>query len=180
MTSQYRIRSAGGLHRAGTPRRGQTTPRQAWPARDIIPSLATSARTRKDCAGSRDLSANVVIVHDEPEFLLRVATALRHEGFNVAAFADPIDALNDIQAGQPVDVLVTRVTFPEGSPHGVSLALVLRAKYPGLKVVFAARAERIEHTEGIGELIPHPVDLEKLVAAVARAVEGKGPLLRGS
>ena len=117
---------------------------------DIIPSLATSDRIGKDCDGG-GMSANVVIVHDEPVFSLRVVTALRHAGFDVVAFADPIDALNDIQAGQPVDVLITRVTFPEGSPHGVSLALVLRAKYPGLKVVFAARAERIEHTEGIGD-----------------------------
>jgi hypothetical protein len=67
---------------------------------------------------------------------------------------------------------LTRVTFPEGRPHGVSLALVLRRKYPGLRVVFTGRVNRIEHTEGIGELVPHPVDLERLVAAVAQAVEG--------
>jgi hypothetical protein len=72
-----------------------------------------------------------------------------------------------------IDALVTRVTFPEGKPHGVSLALVLRAKYPNLKVVFAARAERIEHTEGIGELVPHPVDLKRLVEAVERAITGE-------
>jgi hypothetical protein len=34
------------------------------------------------------------------------------------------------------------------------------------------RAERIEHTEGIGELVPHPVELERLVEAVERAVSG--------
>jgi DNA-binding NtrC family response regulator len=121
------------------------------------------------------LSASIVIVHDEPVFLDQATAALRHAGFDVVAFADPIDALNGIEAGQPIDALVTRVTFPEGKPHGVSLALVLRAKYPGLKVVFVARAERIEHTEKIGELVPHPVDLEKLVAAVTRAVEGNVP-----
>jgi DNA-binding NtrC family response regulator len=123
-------------------------------------------------ASGGGLSANVVIVHDEAVFLDQAATALRHAGFNVVAFADPIDALSAVEAGQPIDVLVTRVTFPEGRPHGVSLALVLRRKYPGLRVVFTGRVNRIEHTESIGELVPHPVDLEKLVAAVARAGEG--------
>ena len=42
----------------------------------------------------------------------------------------------------------------------------LQTKYPCLKVVFAARTEN----EGrIGEPIPHPEDLEKLVEAVLRA-----------
>jgi DNA-binding NtrC family response regulator len=121
------------------------------------------------------LSAHIVIVHDEPAFLDRAAAALRHPGFNVAAFAEPIEALDGIAAGQPIDALVTRVTFPKGKPHGVSLALMLRTKFPHLKVVFAARAERVGHTEGIGELVPHPVDLEKLVEAVQRAVGGDGP-----
>jgi DNA-binding NarL/FixJ family response regulator len=80
-----------------------------------------------------------------------------------------MDAMNGIEAGQHVDILVTRVGFPEGRPNGVSLAMVLRAKFPALKVVFAARSEREQHTEDIGELIPHPVDLQELVAAVKRA-----------
>jgi hypothetical protein len=40
----------------------------------------------------------------------------------------------------------------------------------GPKVVFIGRAHRIEHTEGIGELVPHPVDLAELVRAVERAI----------
>jgi hypothetical protein len=76
---------------------------------------------------------------------------------------------------RPIDALVTRVTFPEGKPHGVSLALVLRAKYLRLKAGFTARAERIEHTEGLGELVPHPVDLARLVRAVERAIRGEDP-----
>jgi DNA-binding NtrC family response regulator len=118
------------------------------------------------------LSANIAIVHDEPAFLDRATAALRRAGFNVAPFADPIEALKRIEAAQDVDGLVTRVTFPEGKPHGVSLALMLRTKRRGLKVVFVGRAHRIEHTGRIGELVPHPVDLERLVQAVERAVVG--------
>jgi DNA-binding NtrC family response regulator len=119
------------------------------------------------------LSANVVIVHDEPAFVDQAAAALQHAGFSAVAFADPMVALDRIGSGQPIDVLVTRVTFPQGKPNGLSLALVLRVKHPLLKVVFAARTGQIEHTEGVGELVPHPVDLEKLVEAVERAARGR-------
>jgi DNA-binding NtrC family response regulator len=121
------------------------------------------------------MPGSVAIVHDNPVFLERAAAALRRADFDVVAFADPIVALDGIEAGQRIDVLVTRLTFADGRPHGVSLALVLRARHPGLRVVFAARANRIEHAEGIGELVPHPVDLTRLVQAVERAVRGEGP-----
>ena len=44
--------------------------------------------------------------------------------------------------GRSADVRVTRVTYPEGRHHGGSLARVLRVKFPSLKAIFAARAER--------------------------------------
>ena len=46
-----------------------------------------------------------------------------------------------------------------------SLALLLRTKVPGLNIIFVARAENEQRTSGPGVLIPHPVDLGKLVEA---------------
>jgi hypothetical protein len=80
-------------------------------------------------------------------------------------------ALNEINAAGHFEVLITRVSFPEGKPNGASLALMLRTQYLRLKTIFAARAEWQTHLEGIGELIPHPVDLPKLVQTVTRAAE---------
>lgn len=117
------------------------------------------------------MPASVVIVHDHPEFSEEATAALRSAGHDVVAFADPFKALEAIEAAHRLRVLVTRVTFPEGKPNGVSLALVARTKRPGLKVVFAANAQWEEHTEGIGELVPHPVDLPKLVETVTCLVQ---------
>ena len=49
------------------------------------------------------------------------------------------------------------------------MALVLRTKFPALKVVFAARSDREQHTQGIGELVSDLDDLQRLVDAVKRA-----------
>ena len=117
------------------------------------------------------MSARVAVIHNDPVFLEAATAALRDAGHDVVAFADPIVALEAIEEDEQLEALITRVTFPEGKPNGVSLALMARTKRPGLKVVFAAQAQWEEHTEGIGELIPHPVDLPKLVETVTRLVQ---------
>ena len=117
------------------------------------------------------MRASVAIVHNDPTFLEIAAVALRDAGHDVVAFDDSMTALNEINAAGHFEVLITRVSFPEGKPNGASLALVLRTKYPRLKAIFAARAEWQTYIEGIGELIPHPVDLPKLVETVTRAAE---------
>jgi DNA-binding NarL/FixJ family response regulator len=95
----------------------------------------------------------------------------------VDVFADSLVALNEIEAAHRIEVLVTRVSFRSGMPNGVSLALVLRVKYPSLKVIFTAREEREVFTKGVGEFLPHPVDFAKLVEAVERLVQSNSDKL---
>lgn len=112
--------------------------------------------------------APVVIVHDHPTFLKEATSALRASGHDVVAFSDPFIALEAIEAAKKIEVLITRVTFPSGKPNGVSLALMARTRRSGLKIVFTAQAGHKKHTDGIGELLPHPIDMSKLVETVAR------------
>jgi CheY-like chemotaxis protein len=114
--------------------------------------------------------ACVALVHDDPQFAEQAAIALRGSGYDVAVYPDSMAALNAIEATQKLDVLITRVSFPEGRPNGISLALVLRNKYPVLKVVFVAQASYEEYTEGIGELVPQPVDVPRLIKATDQAL----------
>jgi FixJ family two-component response regulator len=111
---------------------------------------------------------SVAIVHDEAWFRDAAAAAIRAVGCDVTTYSDSMIALNGIATHDHIDVLVTRISFSAQSPNGASLALVLRMKYPALKVVFAARAEWEIYTSDIGELVPFPVDLKKLVEAVLR------------
>jgi hypothetical protein len=67
-----------------------------------------------------------------------------------------------------VRVLVTRVEFGPGKPHGVALARMVRVKRPGTRVVFVARAEYEPHTEGLGVFLPMPLNPDILVATVSR------------
>jgi DNA-binding NtrC family response regulator len=113
------------------------------------------------------MPARVVVVHDEPDFIDRTVAALRAAGHDVMAFSSSMSAIDALEHAQQIEVLVTRVIFPEGQPNGVSLALMTKMKKPGVKVLFAALPETQKHTEGVGEFLPAPVDPSDIVSRVS-------------
>ena len=99
------------------------------------------------------MSARIVIVHDELEFRETALAALRAAGHEVLALPAGMAALDAVEAPEPIDLLITRVTFPAGDINGVALARMAKMKRPGLKILFAAREENRHYTEGIGEFL---------------------------
>ena len=120
------------------------------------------------------MSARVVLVHDEAEFIQNATEHLLRVGYDVVSYDDSMAALNAIEATDGVDLVITRVGMPAGTPNGISLFQVLRNTRPRLVVVFVGHPDREQFTDGIGELVPHPVDLDLLTEAVGRALEGRG------
>jgi DNA-binding NtrC family response regulator len=114
------------------------------------------------------MPARIVVVHDDPEFTERTAGALIAAGHDVRGFTSSMSAIEALEAAQKIEVLVTRVVFPEGQPNGVALALMATVKKPGVKVLFAARPEMQAHTEGVGEFLPAPADPADIVALIGK------------
>jgi DNA-binding NtrC family response regulator len=67
------------------------------------------------------MPARIVVAHDDPEFVGDTVTALWDAGYEVVSFADSMSALDALEAAQHVEMLITRVLFPEGTPNGVTL-----------------------------------------------------------
>jgi DNA-binding NtrC family response regulator len=114
------------------------------------------------------MPASVVLVHDDPEFRTTVIAALIGAGHTVTAFTDPLEALGGgVDLGLNVDVLITRIRFDDRRSNGVALARMVLAKKPGIKIIFVTKLENAQTlAEGLGEVVPHPVDLERLVERV--------------
>ena len=112
------------------------------------------------------MPARVVVVHDDASFLNYLVSALQGAGYDVTAFSDSIAALYALEAAERVEILITRITFPEGTPHGVSLALMARTKRRVVKVLFVVRPEMVHHAEGVGEILVMPVTAEALLEKV--------------
>ena len=99
------------------------------------------------------MPARIVVVHDRES----AVTALQAAGYETKAFASSMTAIDALETTQRIELLITRVTFPEGTPHGVFLARMARVKKPGVQILFAAREGNREHTEGLGEFLAMPV-----------------------
>jgi hypothetical protein len=88
------------------------------------------------------MPAAVLVVHDEQNTRELAVGALRAAFLEAAGFADPMAALDAIEANSSVRVLVTRVMFGRpGKLNGIALARMVQLKRPGIKVVFVALAE---------------------------------------
>lgn len=114
------------------------------------------------------MPARIVVVHDDPEFIKRTVTALLAAGHDVRAFSDTMSATEALRSSQRIEVLITRIVFGVGQPHGVALALIARSRHPSIKVLFVARPELFAHTEGIGEYLPMWTATADIVGAVER------------
>ena len=123
------------------------------------------------------MPARVVVVHDEPELLADLEAAIRLAGHDVAAFVDPMIALNTLDADHHIEVLITRVQFRSGKPNGIALARMARVKYPSIQVIFTAHPEFARLASGLGTFIPAPIKVVDVVATVSRllAREGESP-----
>jgi len=80
--------------------------------------------------GNQLVPAQIVIVHDDESFLLAATDALKEAGYEVAPFDDPMVALDVLAEARAVQLLVTRVEFAPGKPHGIALAAWLDSNYP--------------------------------------------------
>jgi DNA-binding NtrC family response regulator len=112
--------------------------------------------------------AQIVLVHDDKDCLEEVAAAFAERGYDIAAYERSMTALSALEHAARADVLITRLTFPPGNPNGVSLARIARTRRPGIKVLFAGREQMREYTEGVGEFLPHPINVAELVETVTR------------
>ncbi len=112
------------------------------------------------------MQARIVVVHDDPAFLASLADAFKAAGHDVAAFDDSMLAWDALKPETNVAILITRIRFPPGKPHGVALARRARAEHPDIRVIFTAAPEMRPYADDLGVFLPMPVNVPDVVRAV--------------
>jgi CheY-like chemotaxis protein len=101
---------------------------------------------------------------------------LTDAGFTVLAFPDSLGALDEADSDRRLDLLVTQIQLPAGTPHGLSLAAMIRMRRPHLPVIFLANDH--EHARLAGEaadvLIKPIADIALIAAATQLMGESFG------
>jgi DNA-binding NtrC family response regulator len=119
------------------------------------------------------MSARVVVVHDDPDFCISIAVALKAAGYEVTAYPDPLAALDDVYSARPIELVLTRVRFPSCKGNGVTIALSAQHRRPDIKILFVALPAFAEYVTGLGEFIAAPAEIEDVIGAVRRLVTPK-------
>jgi two-component SAPR family response regulator len=109
------------------------------------------------------MPARIVVVHDDPVFTDAIAGKL---GSDVAWFTDPVRALGALASARSVEFLVTRLEFSNCQPVGLSLARVVRAVRPNVRVIFTGRPEYREHARGVRKFVAEPVSAAHLATVI--------------
>jgi CheY-like chemotaxis protein len=117
------------------------------------------------------MTARIFIVHDDPAFSEEVLSSLEAVGESVAAFDDPMGALDALETAREIELLITRVNFGPGKLNGIALARMLRLKRPDVRVMFTAIPEHEGHAEGLGEFLAAPIRVYDVVEMTERLLQ---------
>jgi DNA-binding response OmpR family regulator len=112
------------------------------------------------------MPARIVVAHSDPDFLNDTVRELQCAGYDVVGFLDSNAALASLESAKRIEVLVTRLIFAKGTPHGVALALMAQLRRPDLKVLFTALPDVAHHAEGLGDILIAPVRANEVLAKI--------------
>jgi len=115
----------------------------------------------------------IVVIEDDEPTRYAYERVLISAGYEVVAFADYFSASAAIDLGTGA-LLLLDLKLPNGTPHGVSVARMVRSKRPDLPVIFVTGyADYAEYADAdIGKLHMKPVNLDDLLTDV-RSVLGR-------
>ena len=120
--------------------------------------------------------SRVMVVDDEPDVLDTLGTILSLAGHSVIKVHNGIEALDVLDRGEPLDLLLTDVIMP--GLNGFNLARMAKTRRPTLKVLYltgySQRADvTLDQGEKYGKLLTKPIlpdDLRREVSEVLAAV----------
>ncbi|MBA4789084.1 MAG: response regulator [Rhizobiales bacterium] len=148
-------------------------PRHVAGAEDVpAPALEADVRPAPDLTGQ----GTILLVEDEDAVRAFATRALTARGYNVISAASGAEALEAMDhAGARVDLVISDVVMPE--MDGPTLLKALRARDPGLKVIFISGYAQEAFGKNLAEgekfaFLPKPFSLKQLVAAVKDATTG--------
>jgi DNA-binding response OmpR family regulator len=119
----------------------------------------------------------IMLVDDEEDILYTFKTGLASEGFNVEAFADPMDALTHFATVNPshYDLAILDIRMP--GLNGLQLYYRLKAINRNIKILFVSALDAVPELISIlpdvkttDDIIKKPVTISNFVSAVNTAL----------
>jgi CheY-like chemotaxis protein len=121
--------------------------------------------------------ARVMIVEDDEAFLYVLDKKLQAAGHETLPFSDWNMVLDLLERGEPVDLLLTDIKLPAGTPTGPQLARMALSRRPKLKVIYMTAFPDLaaEARQTVPQVVlkdPEAASVLYAVQAVLRAPKG--------
>jgi CheY-like chemotaxis protein len=113
----------------------------------------------------------ILVVDDDEVFREATGSLLRSAGHDVHLAPDYRLALQTLEGGAPLDLLVVDIVMPDGV-NGLALARMARLRRPSLKIIYLTGYDISGNSdEALGPIIRKPVDNDLFLAEVGRALK---------
>ncbi len=78
---------------------------------------------------------HILVVEDDESFRRMVTRMLEGAGYEVTSTQEFNTAITVIESGKPIDLLLSDVGMPQGTPHGFAIALMAQKRRPDMRVI---------------------------------------------
>jgi CheY-like chemotaxis protein len=115
----------------------------------------------------------ILVVDDDEVFRGTTESILRSAGYQVHSAPDYRRALEILERGDPIDLLILDIVMPN-RVNGFALARMARLRRPDLKIIYISGFDipRATGDEALGPIIRKPVDNDQLLDEIARILAG--------
>jgi CheY-like chemotaxis protein len=111
--------------------------------------------------------ATILLVEDDGILRLTAAHHLEKAGYTVIAMAKSNEALDQLDLGRQIDLVVIDICMSPGQVNGLALGRMARWRRPGLPVVFVTGYPEVLKAEAIQEpVFLKPIDLGQLTEKI--------------
>jgi DNA-binding NtrC family response regulator len=112
----------------------------------------------------------ILVIDDDEDLGALIRDYLREERLLALFLQDSMVALRMLDEGLRVDLLLTDIAMTEGTPNGVSLALLARRRIPNLPVLFmTGYPDLLDEVENLpGKVFVKPFELAELTQEIRR------------
>lgn len=112
--------------------------------------------------------ARILLVDQDEDFAARAAACLEQAGYETCIMPDFRRALEFIESGQPLDMLIVTTPLPYGV-RGSALGRIARMRRPELKILLLSAGGAPDAVEPeIGHTLRKPLDDARLVSEATR------------
>ena len=114
----------------------------------------------------------ILLVEDDDVFRHTLELILTEAGFDVLAASGYLPALQHLDGGERIDVMVSDIVMPSGV-NGLALSRMARMRRPDLGVVnMTAYDIPGAEEEAVGNILRKPFDKNQLLDAIRHALKG--------